>query len=172
MDIPAAVNNITWSDDMQKTNLSPPWISFYSMLEAMFKDDPDIRIVYEKDDLEIKLYVDNHIKAEALGKLLPTEKVFGNVTVCITVIPGNKEPTKAELIRKAFYHNPVLKEIVTADTPMGRMDFVMFKNEVVQFYDDNMSDPEGLRSTLYQEIAKEVFGNQLGLFYCTEKGEK
>ena len=49
--------------------------------------------------------------------------------------------------------------------------YVVFVNEVVQYYNDNLSDIHGLRSTLYQEIAKDIFETRLGVYYCTDLPE-
>jgi len=50
------------------------------------------------------------------------------------------------------------------------VDYVVFRNEVVQFFNDEMGDPNGLKSTLYQDIAKDVFADKDGIFFCTEQG--
>ena len=33
---------------------------------------------------------------------------------------------------------------------------------------DDLSDAHGICSTLYQDLAKEVFGESEGIFFCTE----
>jgi hypothetical protein len=51
------------------------------------------------------------------------------------------------------------------------MDFtyVIFKNCVVQFFNDNLNDAFGNVSTLYQDIAPAVFENTpIGVHYCTD----
>lgn len=50
--------------------------------------------------------------------------------------------------------------------------YIVFKNKVVQFWNDDLSDIYGNRSTLYQDIAKEIFGESSGIFFCTDKEEK
>ena len=34
--------------------------------------------------------------------------------------------------------------------------------------ENNLGDINGNRSTLYQDLGKDVFGEDTGLFYCTE----
>mgnify|MGYP006958177364 CR=1 FL=1 len=48
----------------------------------------------------------------------------------------------------------------------------MFENKVVQFYNDQMDDINGNKSTLFQDIAGDVFGYDHGVFYCTEAGAR
>ena len=45
---------------------------------------------------------------------------------------------------------------------------MVFQNKVVQYFSDNMQDINGFTSTLYQEIAKELFGVDGGLYFCTD----
>ena len=50
------------------------------------------------------------------------------------------------------------------------MTYVVFKNCVVQFFNDNLNDCHGLISTLYQDIAAEIFedANLNGVYYNTD----
>ena len=55
-----------------------------------------------------------------------------------------------------------------AETPMGSFHYAVFQSKVVQFFNDDMSDINGNCTTLYQEIAKDVFsGRAEGVFFCT-----
>ena len=76
---------------MSKLGLSSPWVNFYRELEALFAKDPEVKVVYDEEKNDVKLYVDNLAKADALAQLLPVERTFGNITITVTVIPANKE---------------------------------------------------------------------------------
>lgn len=154
---------------MEKLKLSPPWQTYVSELEALFGKDPDIQVIYDDEEKIVKLYVDNSRKAEALAKLLPVEKEFGNVVLNIAVIPANDEnEDEVSLLAKAFEGNPALADIKTVDSMLGSFNFVIFKKEVVQFYNDQLDDINGNKSTLYQEIAKDVLCTGPNIHYCTE----
>ena len=153
------------------TTLSSPWIKFYREIEALFKEDPEIKIVYDEDEPEVKLYVENTEKAEAIAQLLPAAKAFGNVVLKITIIPANAlgESPKASLFRKAFKGNPAFSFIASVEGIFTNpISYVVFKNKVVQFFNDDLSDINGNCSTLYQELAKDVFGETDGIFFCTD----
>ena len=112
--------------------------------------------------------MDSAVKAEALSQLLPQERTFGNVTIYINVIPANDNASKIELFKAAFYGNPVFEfEKTVPDVFSNPVSYMVFKNKVVQYYNDDMSDLHGLRSTLYEDIAKDVFENHDGVFFCT-----
>lgn len=107
-------------------------------------------------------------KAEAISQLLPTTKTFGNVTLYIDVIPANNNGTRGDLYRAAFDGNPAVEEIVGVYDIAGALhEFVLFNDVVVQYYNDDFRDFNGACSTLYQEIAKDVFDNDIDMSFCT-----
>lgn len=162
-----------------RLKISPPWITHLNQIEALFIHDPDISIHYDEEDYEIKLCVNNAKKAGALNKILPPKKEFGNITLFITIVPENgyKEVNDSieELFDIAFENNPIYSYTKTvAGMWAYNHTYVVFKNKVVQFFNDNLLDIHGNISTLYQEIAKDVFeGNEIyGVSYCTDIEEK
>ena len=157
----------------KNTKLVAPWTAYANQVEMMFKEDKDIQFDYNDLDKVITLRVNGNDKAEALTKLLPTEKQFGAITVKINVIPANKlGEDKIDLFCKAFSGNPAVSEITTVETLWGPLNFVVFAPKVVQYYDDTLFDLNGIHTTIYQDLAKEVFGTFDGLCYCTEKVEE
>ena len=155
---------------MSKLGLSSPWVNFYREIEALFAKDPEVKVVFNEDDNDIKLYVDNLAKADALAQLLPVERTFGNVTVTVTVVPANKESaSKIQLFRTAFEGNEAFSYTATAEgIYTNPISYVVFENEVVQYWNDDLSDINGLCSTLYQDIATNVFENHEGIYFCTD----
>lgn len=152
---------------MEKVKLSAPWVTFAHEINALFENDPQVHVLYNDADNVLSIYVDNQAKADALMKLIPEEKVFGNVTMKINIIPANKEETKISLFETAFAGNPAVEQVYSAETPFGQMNYVIFKKEVVQFYNDQMDDINGNKSTLFQNIAEDVFDDHLGVYFCT-----
>ena len=157
-----------------KTGLSAPWEIYYSEIEALFGQDDEIHIERYFTDLDktIVLMVDNQDKANALERILPKEKAFGNVTVQIEIKPANfDEYDIVKIYQKAFKGNPVLEDVFTADVPGSESTFFVFKNKVVRFYADNIRDYQGKKSTLYETIAEDVFEDKEGVFFCTIDSE-
>lgn len=160
---------------MAKVNLSAPWVTFYHEIEALFGSDPEIKIIYDESENDIRLYVDNAGKAAALSELLPAERKYGNVTIKVTVIPSNElAASPVSAYETAFENNPVFAYAKTVPGTIYAMpaSYVVFKNRVVQYFNDDLSDVNGNCSTLYQEIAKDVFGTDAGVFFCTDTEEK
>ena len=164
-----------------RLKISPPWIVFVNELNAMFQNDPQIHIEYDNDEVEVKLFVDNSGKAAALAYLLPYEVEFGNVVLGVSVVPPNNDiivpitSTMEYLFNTAFNGNPVFAYTHSVKGIFNnKITYVVFKNRVVQFFCDNLNDIHGNMSTLYEDIARDIFDdeNLRGVFYCTDIEEK
>lgn len=155
---------------MAKIAMSPPWIAYYHEIEAFFKEDPDVHVLFDEDACEIKLFVDDAAKGAALDQLLVHEKSFGEITLLVTVIPANGVKTiREDLYGAALKDNPALSYIRTVGGIFSNpLTYVVFANKVVQYWTDNLGDINGLRSTLYQEIAKDIFDEKETVFFCTD----
>ncbi len=166
---------------MAKLKLAAPWTTYYRQIQAMFKHDKEIRVVYDENEVVIKLFVDNETKAEALTRLLPETVTFGNVSLKISVIPANAnngEKKQVEfndsidLIQAALDGNGAVAQFYPIEYIFSnRMIYVAFQKEVVQFFNDDLSDVRGMCSTLYANIANELFGRLNGVFFCTDSTE-
>ena len=169
---------------MARLHLAPPWITFVNELEQMFKYDPEVHVVYDNEEVTVKVYVDDDTKAVTLAKLLPESKDFGNVELKIIVVPANagvleenqailKQNIPADvLFTAAFKDNGALSFIKKIRGVFANdLTYIVFRNRVVQYYNDNLGDIYGQCSTLYQDIAKNIFGETEGVFFCTDVEE-
>lgn len=164
---------------MAKFNLSAPWVSYYHQIQAMFGPDPEIHIIYDEDEQELELYVDDELKAEALSELLPTEKTWGETTLKITIYPANELEGKFRQIHPkllytyAFEGNSNYGYCIHIDTIFANgITYIVFTNKVIQYYNDNLGDVHGLTSVLAQDLAKELFNTPEGVYYCTDVPEE
>lgn len=142
----------------------PPWSTYINKLQALFDGDPQIafNVDWSGENPSVVLATNNPEKATALTKLLPTEKTFGNVTLKIGIdcetFSNNAFADPKELFETAFSGNPAFAYVVATEgywyVPFV---YVVFKNHVVQFFNDNLNDCHGIISTLYQDIAAEIF---------------
>ena len=168
---------------MASLKMISPWVKYYREVDAMFKNDPEVHVVYDEDEMKLKIYVDNQAKGEAIGVLFPTEKTFGDVTLQIAVIPYNKSDRKvlnyseddpkyySRLFCVAFAGNQAFCDVVPIEGVFGfYAAYVIFAKEVVQYYSDDIGDFFGITSTLYQNIALDIFKERPGVFYCTDNG--
>ena len=156
---------------MAELKLAAPWTTYYREIKALFEKDPEVQVLFvEGAKPEVKIYVDNTAKADAMLKMLPEKKVFGNISIDITVIPGNQGSNPSSPVEDLFSGNDAVASIQKVRILGGFMTFVLFKKEVVQFFNDDISDIHGLCSTLYENIAQDVLVNVEGIFFCTDIG--
>lgn len=162
---------------MRIVKLSPPWDIWHKKIKALFENDPDIVVgdLFEPDDDYIDyafdIEISNHEKYIALDRVLPNVKTFGNVVLSINMYDEENEnaTTGLDIYKKIFEGNPIVKDIKdVVDKTGSHHVFVRFQPEVVQFFDDNISDYSGNWSGLAAEIADEVFeSDNRGVYFCT-----
>ena len=163
-----------------RLKISSPWVTYTNKLQALFDPDPLIafNIDYQGEDGPIVVLATNDgDKAAALVKLLPTEKVFGGVklTICVEcpTMSNRAFVTRKELFETAFKGNPAFAYAISPAEEgywFFATTYVVFKNCVVQFFNDNLNDCHGIISTLYQDIAAEIFADAgiEGVYYNTD----
>ena len=152
----------------KKLNQVSPWIEYYEKINTLFGEDPDISVIMDNENCILKLYVIGDAKASAIDELLPESVTYGNVRLEIEVIPANgPERTRLDLYRDAFQGNPAFSFAYSGAKGLYQADYVVFKNRVVQYHNDDLYDINGFRSTLYQEIAKELFKDE-DVHFCTD----
>lgn len=154
-----------------KIKLSPPWITYFHKVQALFEKDNSVMVDFDEDNCHLNIIVEEDIeKGEAIQKLFPSEIVFGNnvMKINIVTIQEPKQIPTAQIFTNAFKNNPVVEDIISAsDILRDDQTYIMFQNKVVQFFNDNISDYNGVCSTLYQDIAKDVFKDFADVHYCT-----
>lgn len=152
-----------------EAKLVSPWVLFCRKIEALFAEDPAVRVRYRASTQVIEVNVSGKEKADALKQLLPKKKTFGNVTVHIDVISSNLDsPSKLGLFRKAFDGNKALAYIREGGESVFDLNYIVFRGTVVQYRSDDIGDVNGLTSTLYQDLAKDIFEDAPGIYFCTE----
>lgn len=156
---------------MARLKLSPPWSIFYDEIRVMFEQDPEVTVVMDEDHYTVYVYVNNPRKSAAIAKILEQEKKFGRITLKVQVPPPDAitEEFKdgVELYEAAFENNPRLSYIKPKSSIFDTSFYVVFKNEVIQYFNDDISDVNGNCSTLAEDIARDIFVGDLPNF-CTD----
>ena len=155
---------------MENVKLSAPWNEYINQLKALFEHDEDIDVSDEAEQ-NVIILVKSEDKYEALTHLIPTEKKFGNVSLHITIVPtnlGEKDPRY--YLKKLFKGNEEVNRMIDVEVGTNVMTFIEFKKNVVQYYNDNLGDLHGNKTTVMEQIAKEVFEEINGVNFCTDNG--
>lgn len=144
---------------------APPWINHVRKIALLFANDEEFDIDYDNETHTADIYVDNAVKAAAIDRLLRHEVEFGNVVLKVNVIPNNDEETIVMALRRAFEGNPALVSVEERDYPESI--HAIFAPDVVQYVSDDLSSYFGITSTLYEELARDVFDLPDGTFCNT-----
>lgn len=168
----AANNTVT---NNANVGLSSPWMELFRKIEAMFKEDEAVNVSMNNDTKVITLNVSGTTKTKAIRQLLPESVPYGNITVKIEVneVDDFDASDILKVYKQAFAGNGAF--VTTAVNEILGMKFVVFAKEVVQYFNDDLGDVHGLRSTLYQEIAKEIFTNPSitdDVHFCTDNSKE
>lgn len=158
-----------------RLKISPPWVTYINKVQALFDGDPQIacNVNWSSHNPSIVLSCNNGDKVTALQQIIVPEVDFGNVklTIAIDGVPSNRAfKNNKELFETAFEGNPAFAYAV-APSDEGYIwiptTYVVFKNCVVQFFNDNLNDCHGILSTLYETIADEILHCD-GVYFNTD----
>ena len=152
---------------------------------CLFDKDPEIDIEYNDDDINFQKLIiktSNIKKAKILKYILNDSKNFENSKLLITVDSFDKKElenleelknyTLEDIFETVFEGNSAYSYCCEVEDDSGtKFIYVVFKCEVVQFFNNNLIDIYGITNTLYQDIAKKIF-NINNVFYCTEMSEE
>ena len=159
---------------MEKVKLSPPWDEYARKLIMLFGQDEEITIEYKEKENKISIWVDNTDKYEALTNLLPNNVDFGGHILDIEIVPANikeEEKDNRYYLKKLFRGNNAVSEIVDAEIGAAAVTYIEFEKEVVQFWNDNLADLHGIKSTLMEDIARDIMPETTNVFYGTDVTE-
>ena len=155
-------------EKMDRAKHSAPWYRILHEYEALFKGDKEVTVAWHENNMRIDLLVSNPLKADALTRLLPSVYKIGQADIEVRVV--SSFPDTIDLVRRAFAGNPAVSRI---ETDARGFDYVVFNRDVIQFYYDDISDINGNETTLYEDIARDIFRNKAGdVFFCTEGESK
>ena len=161
-------------------DLSSPWEQVHHALLALFAKDPYITVEGIDDDMVLTIVVSNMDKFNAMVRVLKTKYDFGNVKLKINVINNIDEKHErdtefmddAEALGVLFEGNPLFARIDKTKQsiiPVTYNFFCVFKKKVLQYYNDDISGLNGMKSILAQDIAREVFEVE-DVSFCTDLG--
>lgn len=166
---------------MANLTLAAPWVTFRNMVAALFELDNEITVgeLYAPTNGDLNYVLDievkNHQKFKALDRRVPLVKKFGNIIVGINLIDeenGDTQPD-VDVFGTIFKGNRLMKDVQVAEDMTG-MDhiYVRFYPEVIQFYDDDMTDFNGNWNGLAEDLARELFEVPWNVNFCTAPKEE
>jgi hypothetical protein len=153
--------------------LLPPWHTLHALVKATVGRDESVEVAALDESsmpyvITLKLS-GQKAKAQALSNILKTHFDIGNITVVTKVFSDEEEmqpvsPTKVEdvpiIIETALKDNPLYSRVETSSFSSIHRAYLIFAKEVVQFYNDDLSD----RYKNYNAVAADAFSEILQNF--------
>jgi len=171
----------------ENVRLSPPPYTYFNYLKYAIGNDPCLEVLgmQEKEggDYLIQIEVQGRAKAHALAAIVELHKEIGNENVYIEVLNKGKvvkpqedyETTEdfIELFECALCSNHYFKRATYVEWISGRpIVFLIFKKEVIQFFNDDLSDYynnfNGVAADVFREVLKPVV-HEIGVNPSTAK---
>lgn len=162
--------------------LSPPWYGWTNEVKAIFAEDAEIEVA----DLEetngrggyvLAIDAKTADKADALRVLLPFVKNFGNINVGIEIslngTPIDFVGDRTSIPDAINWVNKLFKGGANVEGQCyemfgGYVGFVVCPAEIVQFYNDDITDVNGNTTMLFADAARDVLEVPAGVNFCTE----
>jgi hypothetical protein len=140
-------------------NLSAPWYTYAKKVKAFFAYDDEIT-VGELEKLgnghySLTITVKNPAKAYALDKLVRPDTAFGETHVFTDVALDGVDSTEG-ILRTAFKGHFAVSDVATKAVPGGNNVYLRFQPEIIQFYNDDLSDFAGNYTELIHKVAAEI----------------
>ena len=161
-------------DIATNVGLRSPWVLHSRKLWAMFRRDDEVETEFDEKAQKYIIRVQTAKKADALSRLIAPEVSFGNVTFKVCIVPANagdvlpKDAPLIDVLKAAFDGNSAVDFIRPVSKGLFKdLCYVVCYNWVVQYEADNLADVNGFISTLYEDIARDIFTKADGAFFCT-----
>lgn len=150
-------------NNLEYLKLSAPWEIYCRKVQALFSKDPEIAVsgITQRGGTSVMtIQTCNMDKYNALMQVFPTVKCFGYTALQIDIrVPNEDEfkPDLQNLMEDLFDGNEAVDKICVSLDPFGNeQTYVMFKPEVMQFFNDNIRDYNGICTTVAENLARDV----------------
>ena len=153
--------------------LSPPQYTYVNFLKHSIGNDPCVDVMDIEEivggDYLIPIHVKCREKAIALATILELHKTFGNINIFVEVCFCNQvvKPIEnienierlVQIVRQALDTNCYFEFVRAAEPFPGLVSiFPVFKKEVIQFFNDDLSDLyanfNGVAAHVFSEVMK------------------
>lgn len=164
---------------MDNVKLEAAWWQIYKEIKNFIGADPEVEIG-DMDESEAPKYrftiaSQNESKIKALSKVLINHYDIGNITLDIDFDfikndDEDEEITKDD-IEAAFQGNPYY--VTTQVTTKGMFEdlcYVVFTKEIIQFFNDDLSDLYGNENIIVADLALERCNRGENMYFCTSNG--
>ena len=155
-----------------QVKLSPPWYTYFNFLKYSIGKDRNVKVLDMKEISDVNYLIPVEVKdkdkARALATILVLHKNFGNIDVHTEVLhrgqvvkPHETPRNECGLIKifeEALATNYYFEYVRFAKIFTAKIIFPVFKKEVIQFFNDDLSDLynnfNGVAAAVFEEVLK------------------
>ena len=153
--------------------LSPPWYILRNKIFYLLDPDEELMVSELIEDKKgsyiIKITSENGEKLEALKKVLKESFEFGNVTVKVEFEHVRDDEITIEDYETAFAGNANFVEAVETGKGLFQgLRYIVFAKEILQFFDDDLSDLYANFNGIVADVAKEVCKKYENVYFSTD----
>lgn len=159
-----------------QVGIEAPWWRIYKEISNLFAPDKEIEIskMDESDPSVCKFTISskNAAKIAALEKIVKNHFVIGNVTLDISFeyIKDGGNIT-ADDFEAAFEGNSnYVTSKVISKGPFQDITYVIFAKEIIQFFDDDLTDIYGNFNGTVEEVASDICNKSSNINFSTANG--
>lgn len=160
----------------KQVGLSSPWETIHKQIIALLGPDTEVHVgsIYEGNGntYVFDICSKNGKKIAALEKVLKSHFDLGNVTLAINFIhERDDEEVTAQDYKDAFEGNSnFVDTVVTSKGLFQDLTYVIFAKEILQFFNDDLSDLYGNMSIIVADAAKQVCNVGENMYFSTANG--
>ena len=150
-------------NNQENLKLSAPWEIYCRKLQALFSKDPEIVVsdIAQRGGARVMIIQTCNVdKYNALKQVFPSVKYFGDAALQIDIRMPNEDEFKLDpqnLMEDLFDGNEAVDKVCVSLDPFGNeQTYVMFRPEVMQFFNDNIRDYNGICTTVAENLARDV----------------
>lgn len=157
----------------EQVKLSAPWETIQHMVAALLAPDTEVEVTElsetSKGVYSFDVISKNGKKIAALEKVIKNTFNVGNVTVNVNFIHEREEDeVTAQDFLDAFEGNSNFVTVADASKGLFNISYVIFAKEILQFFNDDLSDINGNMSIIVADAAKNVCNITDGMSFCTD----
>lgn len=159
----------------KNASLAAPWVIYYKKVAELLYGDEEVEVSEldennDKPEKSFTIATDNFAKLTALKKILKNDIKFGNITLHINFMDASDGTVTVEDWETAFKGNEYFEGISGSDpkhpAPEG-FKYALFSRDIIDFYNDDLTDCYGYDHVLPANIAKEITNENSTIYPST-----
>lgn len=163
------------NDKDTNPKISAPWITYAHKVNAVLSADPDITVDIGDADvsggfLTIEIISTDYIKYLALQEILNQPEPISGVRIDLRfTYTGTDRDRRISMLKAALSGNRYFNSVLQTSDPRDetvKYTFALFNNEIVQYFNDDISDYYGCDNMVPEDLFREILKDDPEIRLC------